>query len=75
MKMRTWLLCAMPPSKMQDESDLFNIQTMDFCGEAIPSIASVAHVDLETNNGQECTHYDYGKLVCEANQLPERDKV
>lgn len=54
-------------SKMIDESDLFNIQTMGFRGEAIPSIASVAHVDLETCNGQEGTHivYDYGQLVCE----------
>lgn len=52
-------------SKIIDESDLFNIHTMGFRGEAIPSIASVAHVDLKTNNGEEQTHivYDYGDQV------------
>ena len=50
-------------SKIQSEDDLFNIGTMGFRGEAIPSIASVAHVDLQTSNGKEGTHiiYDYGK--------------
>lgn len=52
-------------SKIIDESDLFNIHTMGFRGEAIPSIASVAHVDLKTNNGEEQTHivYDYGDRI------------
>lgn len=52
-------------SKIQSEDDLFNIGTMGFRGEAIPSIASVAHVDLQTSNGQEGTHiiYDYGKKI------------
>jgi DNA mismatch repair protein MutL len=52
-------------SKIQSEDDLFNIGTMGFRGEAIPSIASVAHVDLQTSNGKEGTHiiYDYGKKI------------
>lgn len=52
-------------SKIQSDDDLFNIGTMGFRGEAIPSIASVAHVDLQTSNGQEGTHiiYDYGKKI------------
>lgn len=56
-------------SKMYTEEDLFNIQTMGFRGEALPSIASVAHVILETNNGQTGYRivYDYGQLLTQEN--------
>jgi len=51
-------------SKMHSEEELFNIQTMGFRGEALPSIASVAQVELQTSNGEEGTllRYDYGSL-------------
>ena len=54
-------------SKLQDEDDLFNIQTMGFRGEALPSIASVAKVELQTNNGQQSTlvRYSYGEKLCQ----------
>ena len=51
-------------SKMHSEEELFNIQTMGFRGEALPSIASVAQVELQTSNGKEGTllRYNYGSL-------------
>ena len=54
-------------SKLQNESDLFNIQTMGFRGEALPSIASVAKVELQTNNGEQGTliRYEYGEKKCQ----------
>lgn len=52
-------------SKIKNIQDLWKISTMGFRGEALPSIASVAHVELKTNDGSEASEViiDYGKLV------------
>lgn len=52
-------------SKISQDHDLWNIHTLGFRGEAIPSIASVAQVDIKTNDGHDSTLVSvyYGQLV------------
>lgn len=52
-------------SKIKEESDLWNIHSLGFRGEAIPSIASVSEVTMKTNNGSESTMIQvfYGERV------------
>lgn len=51
-------------SKIHEISDLWKIGTMGFRGEALPSIASVSHVHLKTNDGIDSTEVEiaYGKV-------------
>ncbi|HEX7065377.1 MAG TPA: DNA mismatch repair endonuclease MutL, partial [Bacillales bacterium] len=55
-------------SKIKNERDLFNIQTLGFRGEALPSIASVSHLEMKTSTGEDAgTH-----LVIEGGKILER---
>ena len=58
-------------SKLYDEDDLFNINSLGFRGEALPSIASVSEVELRTcyQNEEVGTylHIKGGKIIDEDN--------
>ena len=62
-------------SKIYDDDDLFNINSLGFRGEALPSIASVAEVELNTCfKGEEIgtfIHIKGGKILDE-NDAPYR---
>lgn len=51
-------------SKIKDDFDLFNITTLGFRGEAIPSIASISQFELKTSQGMQGyrAFYDFGEL-------------
>ncbi|MGG0029266.1 DNA mismatch repair endonuclease MutL [Bacillus safensis subsp. osmophilus] len=55
-------------SKIKDENDLFRVRTLGFRGEALPSIASVSHLEMKTSTGEEAgTHLALqgGKIISE----------
>ena len=43
-------------SKLKNLDDLFNIESLGFRGEALPSIASVSNIELKTSNGKIGTY-------------------
>ncbi|WP_347550304.1 DNA mismatch repair endonuclease MutL [Pseudalkalibacillus hwajinpoensis] len=44
-------------SKIRNERDLFQIETLGFRGEALPSIAAVSHLELKTSTGEAAGTY------------------
>ena len=53
-------ICFTPhaTSKIYDEDDLYNINTLGFRGEALPSIASVSKVNIKTCDGEKGITFD-----------------
>lgn len=65
-------------SKISSEDELFSISTMGFRGEALPSIASVAQVDVRTANDKAGTRivFEYGELkVHEKADVPKGTRI
>lgn len=57
-------------SKIKDDKDLFRIRTLGFRGEALPSIASVARLEMKTSTGGEGT-----RIVLEGGHVEVLEKA
>jgi len=73
------LLCfgSHATSKIKDEDDLFNINTLGFRGEALPSIASVSNVVISSCDGTDSVIYtlEAGDLVKKENGEMRRGTI
>ena len=73
------LLCfgSHATSKIKDEDDLFNINTLGFRGEALPSIASVSNVVISSCDGVDSVIYtlEAGDLVKKENGEMRRGTI
>jgi len=59
-------------SKIQSANDLFAIRTMGFRGEALASIAAIAHVDIKT----KLSNQELGSHICiEGSEVKSQDAV
>lgn len=56
-------------SKIKDDNDLFRIRTLGFRGEALPSIASVAKIDMKTSTGDVGT-----RIVVQGGEVLKMEK-
>ncbi|MDO8526966.1 MAG: DNA mismatch repair endonuclease MutL, partial [Deltaproteobacteria bacterium] len=61
-------------SKIRDEVDLFCIRTLGFRGEALPSIAAVSHLILETKS-KEASLPEGARVVVQGSEVMETQSV
>lgn len=61
-------------SKIKTSHDLYHISTLGFRGEAIPSIASVSHMEITSSEGQEGYRIllKNGKVIEEGESVPKK---
>jgi DNA mismatch repair protein MutL len=64
-------------SKIKTQHDLFHINSLGFRGEAIPSIASVSHLEITSSEGNEGHRlfFKNGQLIEEEPFAPKRGTV